>query len=284
MEVILADVLGYCFGVRRAVDTAMLTLESDGQSKVFSLGPLIHNQVALDMLSSKGLSVLKENEIDSLQEGSRVIIRAHGVPPETLAKVEEKKCKLVNATCPKVLASQKNAAKYAALGYTVILAGDRNHGEVVGIAGYAGKKFILVENCQEASEIDNFPESESAILLSQTTFSKEEFNGIAEILSQKIKNLKVLNTICSATKERQDALQNLCPKVDGILVVGGKNSANTKRLLQIAENNCKNAALIERADEIPESFFSLEKVGITAGASTPDSVIQAVVKRLKKIK
>lgn len=280
MKVILADVLGYCFGVRRAVDTALLTLEKNAGCPVYSLGPLIHNQSALEMLGQKGLDVLNENEIDGIEPESCVIIRAHGVPPETLSELEEKGCQVVNATCPKVVASQKNAARYASMGYTVILAGDRNHGEVVGIAGYAGKKFILVENCAEAEKVPSFPDDENAVLLSQTTFSREEFNGIAGILSGKIKNLKVMDTICSATKERQDALERLCPNADGILVVGGKNSANTKRLLQIAENNCAAAALIETAEEIPEAFFKLEKVGITAGASTPDFVIQGVVKKL----
>ncbi len=282
MEVILADVLGYCFGVRRAVDTATLTLENNNGNKVYSLGPLIHNQVALEMLSEKGLCVLKDDNLENVEAESKIIIRAHGVPPETLKKIEENKCEVINATCPKVLASQKSAAKYAAMGYTVILAGDRNHGEVVGIAGYAGKKFILIENCSDAEKLPLFSADENVVLLSQTTFSREEFKGISEILQKKAQNLKVMDTICSATRERQKALEALCPKVDGVLVVGGKNSANTKRLFQIARTNCKHAAFIETADEIPEEYYLLDKVGITAGASTPDSVIQSVVARLTK--
>ena len=281
MNVILADVLGYCMGVRRAVDSAIETLKNNQNNEVYSLGPLIHNQVALDKLSSMGLKVLREPNIDLLDERSVVIIRAHGVPPQVIEKLTEKNSFVVNAACPRVLASQNNAKRYSSMNYTVILAGDKNHGEVVGIAGYAGKKFILVENKEDAEKLPSFNDDENAVLLCQTTFSMEEFKQIADVLSEKIRNLKVLNTICSATKERQEALQRLCPSVDGILVVGGKNSANTKRLLQIAQENCPLAALIETADEIPENFFALDNVGITAGASTPDSVIDEVMKRLK---
>ena len=226
--------------------------------------------------------ILKDEEISSVEKGSLVVIRAHGVPPAIMEKLSDSGCQILNATCPKVMASQKNAEKYAKLGYTVILAGDSNHGEVAGISGYAGKKFVLVQNKDEAEKMSPLLDDEKAVLLCQTTFSKEEFSQIVEKLSKKIKNLKVLDTICSATKERQDALKRICPDVDGILVVGGKNSANTKRLLQIAEENCGKAALIETAEEIPEDFFELDSVGITAGASTPNSVIERVVAALKK--
>ncbi len=282
MTVILADVLGYCMGVRRAVDSAYKALEENPGKKVYSLGPLIHNQVALDSLGEKGLSVLREPSIEEVGENSVVIVRAHGIPPVTMNRLLDRKCQVVNATCPRVLASQNNAKRYAEQGFTVILAGDKNHGEVVGIAGFAGEKFILVENKADAENIPSFGDEENAVLLCQTTFSLEEFSEIAEVLSKKIKNLKAMNTICSATRERQEALQKLCPEVDGVLVVGGKNSANTKRLLQIAQENCKKACLIETACEIPEDFFGLEKVGITAGASTPDLVIQQVVEVLQK--
>lgn len=277
MKVILAEVLGYCMGVRRAVDSAYHSLEENSGKKVFSLGPLIHNQAALDALGEKGLNVLQESDIEKISADSIVVVRAHGIPPETMGRLEDRKCIVVNATCPRVLASQKNAKRYGEQGYTVILAGDKNHGEVVGIAGFAGDKFILVESRIDAEKIPVFGPDEKAVLLCQTTFSQEEFSQIAEVLSEKINGLKVMNTICSATRERQEALQKICPEVDGVLVVGGKNSANTRRLFQIAEENCSKAALIETYNEIPESFFSLEKVGITAGASTPDSVIQKVV-------
>lgn len=275
MNVILADVLGYCMGVRRAVDSALDALEKYKDKNVYSLGPIIHNQTALDFLSSKGLKILKEDELQKAENKSVVIIRAHGVPPSVIEELQKKDCIIINATCPRVVASQKNAQRYAAMDYTIVLAGDKNHGEVTGIAGYAGDKFILVENSNEVSNL-KIPSDEKVILLSQTTYSPVEFNKIANIIEEKYQNSKIMNTICPATKERQDALIKLCPIVDGIVVVGGKNSANTKRLLQTALKYCKNAILIERAEEIPSEFLSLNTVGITAGASTPDSVIQEV--------
>ena len=279
MTVILADILGYCMGVRRAVESALDSIRKNDD--VYTLGPLIHNRIALNFLEAQGLKVMDENAADEAKAGSAVIIRAHGVPPSVNRTLEERGCTIVDATCPRVSASQQSAARYAAMDYTVILAGDRNHGEVIGIAGYAGSKFRLVQNCIEAQALSvPVGENENAVLLSQTTFSPSEFEKIAVIIGKKYKNLKVLRTICPATKDRQDALLRLCPRVDGVLVVGGKNSANTKRLLQTAAENCANAALIETADEIPPPFFSLGTVGITAGASTPDSVIQAVKEAL----
>ncbi|MGP1475103.1 MAG: 4-hydroxy-3-methylbut-2-enyl diphosphate reductase [Treponema sp.] len=275
MTVILADVLGYCMGVRRAVESAIASI--DKANDVYTLGPLIHNKTALNSLENKGLKVLNENKAEDAKIGSTVIIRAHGVPPSVNEILKKRECTIINATCPRVTASQKNAARYASMNYTVILAGDSNHGEVIGIAGYAGNKFYLVQDSEDAKKLLP-PEDadENAILLSQTTFSPQEFEKIAKIIKEKYKNLKVMNTICPATKERQDSLLRLCPLVEGVLVVGGKNSANTKRLLQTAKENCSKAALIESADEIPEDFFKLQIVGITAGASTPDSAIEEV--------
>ncbi len=283
MKIILADVLGYCMGVRRAVDTAVRLLSERHGENVYSLGPLIHNQAALDSLAEKGLRILDEAAAVNAGAGCSVIIRAHGVPPETKAELEKRGCAVVDATCPRVTASQKSARKFAGTGYTVLLAGDRNHGEVRGIAGYAGKRFVLVESAAAAEALPP-PETagEKAVLLSQTTFSPEEFRKIAAALAKKYRNLTVMNTICPATRERQEALAALCPQVDGVIVVGGRNSANTRRLLQTAQENCRRAVLIERAEEIPDFFFGLERVGVTAGASTPDSVIREVRDSLER--
>lgn len=281
MKVILADVLGYCIGVRRAMECAQSALAQYTDRAVFSLGPLIHNRTALESLEKNGLMILDESDIEQIPEGSAVIIRAHGVSPSVLRQLEQKQCVIINATCPRVVASQKTVEKYAAQDFSVVLAGDKNHGEVAGIAGFAGKSFSLVQNNDEAEEyVRCADKNQKTVLLSQTTFSPAEFEKISRTLSSALPNTKVINTICPATKERQDALVRLCPQVDGVIVVGGKNSANTKRLLQTAAAHCQKAVLIENESEIPDAFFSLETVGITAGASTPDSVICAVQKRL----
>lgn len=282
MEIIRASVLGFCFGVRRAVEQAEIALKENPGKKVYSLGPLIHNEVVLNDLSSKGLLIVNENEIDRIEDSSIVIIRAHGVEPSIEAQLNQKNCKIINATCPRVTASQKMVSKYKNENDFVILTGDKNHGEVISIAGYAGKNFYLIQNLEEAEKLDfDVGENSNIVLMSQTTFSVNQFEKIKDCLSSRFSNLQVLSTICPATKERQDSLIELCQMVDGILIIGGKNSANTKRLFELAQKNCKKAAYIQSALEIPEDFYSLNKIGITAGASTPDQLICEVEDRLQ---
>ncbi len=273
-----AEILGYCMGVRRAVETAELACIENPDKKIFTLGPLIHNNSALEALSEKGVNVLKEDASDFVSDGqSVVIVRAHGVPPQIMENLKKKGVTVIDATCPRVLSSQKRAADYAGKGYTVFLAGDKNHGEVAGISGYArasGAECIVIEHKEDAEAVEHVPEK--SVLLSQTTISKNEYDAIAAALKAKNEQLVVLNTICPATNERQNALIELCKDVDGILVIGGRHSANTKRLLRTAQELCAHSALIETAKEIPAEFFSLSRVGLTAGASTPDFVIDSV--------
>ncbi len=260
MQIIRASVLGFCFGVRRAVELAEKALADNPGRKVYSLGPLIHNENALSALEAKGLHIVQENELDKLEEGSVVIIRAHGVAPSVTDALEAKKCKIIDATCPRVKASQKMVERYSSENDYVVLTGDRNHGEVIGIAGYAGENFAQIQDYTEA-EVFNIPESDktNVILLSQTTYSPKEFEKIDALFRTKFHNLAVMNTICPATNERQQALLELCSKVEGVLVIGGKTSANTKRLYQTAAANCKLAAHIQSASDIPPEFFTLKK-------------------------
>lgn len=280
MEIKRASVLGFCFGVRRAVELAEKALIDSNGNTVYSLGPLIHNETALKILGEKGLQTIEEENINFIPENSTVIIRAHGVSLKVLSILEEKNCKVIDATCPRVKASQKMVEKYSCNNDYVILTGDKNHGEVIGIQGYAGKNFSVIQNYEEAEKF-SLEDENNIILLSQTTYSPTEFAKIEALFQKRFTNIAVMNTICPATNERQNALLELCSQVDGILVIGGKNSANTKRLYQTAAANCKNAAHIQSADDIPESFFKLSKIGITAGASTPDQIIESVEKALK---
>ncbi|MDD6485499.1 MAG: 4-hydroxy-3-methylbut-2-enyl diphosphate reductase [Spirochaetales bacterium] len=274
-----AEILGYCMGVRRAVETAELACRESPDKKIFTLGPLIHNNSALEVLAEKGVNVLKEDASDLAADAhdSVVIVRAHGVPPLVMQNLKSRGVTVIDATCPRVLSSQKRAADYAKRGYTVFLAGDKNHGEVVGISGYArasGAECIVIEHKEDAAAVTHVPEK--SVLLSQTTISRSEYDAIAAVLKAKNDALVVLNTICPATDERQNALIELCKNIDGILVIGGRHSANTKRLLRTAQDLCAHAALIETAEEIPQEFFTLERIGLTAGASTPDFVIDSV--------
>lgn len=277
VEIIRASVLGFCFGVRRAVELAENALEENAGKIIYSLGPLIHNERALAALKEKGLFIIEENDLSSIPNEAVVIIRAHGVTPNVVRQLEEKGCKIVDATCPRVKASQKMVERYTSKNDYVILTGDKNHGEVIGIAGYAGKNFSQIQNYEEAKTFDiEDSDSKNIILLSQTTYSPTEFSKIEELLKTKFKNLAVMNTICPATNERQQALLDLCQKVEGVLIIGGKTSANTKRLYQTAQSYCKLAAHIQSADDIPPEFFKLKSVGVTAGASTPDLIIDEV--------
>lgn len=277
MKVVRASVLGFCFGVRRAVELAEKALEDNRKTIVYSLGPLIHNEKALKNLGEKGLQIIEESEIDQIYEHSIVIIRAHGVAPSIIERLEKKNCVIVDATCPRVKASQKMVERYSTENDYVVLTGDRNHGEVIGIAGYAGKNFSQIQDYHEAEKLDiNNADKKNIILLSQTTYSPGEFSKIEQLFKKKYSNLAVFNTICPATNERQTALIELCANVDGVLVIGGKESANTKRLYQTAEKNCNYAAHIQSAADIPPVFFTFKTIGITAGASTPDIIIDEI--------
>lgn len=283
MKVVRASVLGFCFGVRRAVELATKALEENPSKNVFSLGPLIHNEDFLKILEQKGLKIVEENQIGEIPDESIVLIRAHGVAPKIIENLLQKKCQIIDATCPRVKASQKMVERYTNQNDYVVITGDINHGEMIGIAGYAGKNFKQIQNSQDAitmsfSELENL----NVILMSQTTYSPVEFQKVESILKSKIKNLAVMNTICPATNERQNALIELCHQVDGVIVIGGKTSANTKRLFLTAKENCTQAVHIQTAKDIPSYFYSLESVGITAGASTPDDIINQVEENLIK--
>ena len=300
-KVIRASVLGCCMGVRRAIKAAENALTDYADCEVYSLGPLIHNKTALEPLYERGLSLLDpaslkticgeppdaENQHNSEQKKRVAIIRAHGVSPDVRKKLQNAGIRIEDATCPRVLVNQKRVSDYAAQKYTIIIAGDKSHGEVAALVGEAVQEdaeYVIVQNEADAkllAQSEGFADCK-AILISQTTAGLEEYEAIRRIVCAANPSIKVFDTICPATKERQDALKELCDKVDGVIVVGGKNSANTKRLFQTAKELCPHAAHIETPDEIPEEFFRLEVVGITAGASTPDDVIRGVENRLLK--
>lgn len=278
MKTIRASVLGFCMGVRRAVDAAEKALAENTDSRqIFTLGPLIHNPVVMDSLEERGVRVLAGDDFGLVDSNSTVIIRAHGTTREILARLERTGAQVINATCPRVVVSQKRAFDYSSMGYTIVLAGDRNHGEVVSISSFAEGNCLIIESALEAMELD-LPEK--TVLMAQTTFSMEEYEKIQVILREKNPDIVVFNSICSATKERQNALRELGGKADGIIVAGGSSSANTRRLYETACTICTRCAFVEKPSDIPEEFRNLETVAITAGASTPDSVIEEIEKSL----
>lgn len=274
MKVVLAETLGFCGGVRRAVDKIYKTLDETSGEKIFMEGPIIHNNSVIKDLESKGVSLLGDS-IDLSDK--KVVIRAHGVTPALESGIKERGGEIVDGTCPIVKASQIKIQKFVADGYFVVISGDKGHAEVIGLVGQAPNDTCVVAKPEDLEQY-SFPEK--TLLISQTTFSKPEFYRIEEALKVLCPTLKSLCTICGATKERQDAVIDLADRVEAIIVVGGRTSSNTKRLKKAVEEKVPTW-LIEDVTELPEEIKKFNTVGVTAGASTPDNIIKEVVDQLE---
>ena len=283
--IVRASIIGYCMGVRKAVESAIQARIDYPKSNIFTLGHLIHNPTTQQKLEDLGIYVLEEEDVlHSLHEGDVVIIRAHGTSPQILGLLEEKKVIVIDSTCPHVVSNRHLAQNCAKKGL-VVLAGDKNHPELKSIQSYIlhspNTSCIIVENTDEANKIQLINPDSPVFLIAQTTIKKEEFELIKDTLASKITNLQAFNTICSATSKRQLALKELFKKVEAVIIIGGRNSANTKRLLTTCQDNKIPSILVENAEELPENFFSFQRIGLASGASTPDEVIDCVEKKLK---
>ncbi|WP_027340263.1 bifunctional 4-hydroxy-3-methylbut-2-enyl diphosphate reductase/30S ribosomal protein S1 [Halonatronum saccharophilum] len=278
MEIILAKHAGFCFGVNRAMDLA-LEIGDKKEGAVHTLGPLIHNPQAVKKLEGVGIGV--EKEIKNIEEGT-VIIRSHGVPPNIINQAEDKGLEVVNATCPFVKRAQDKARELLEDGYQVVISGDKDHPEVVAILGYADNKAIVVEDESDFSKLDT---CKKVGVIVQTTQSLDRLQKLSNFLLERVGELKVYNTICTTTGQRQDEAGRLSQKVDLMIVIGGYNSANTNRLAQICRQNDVQTYHIESADELKNGWFAnnINKVGITAGASTPNWIIKEVLSRMTEI-
>jgi len=292
MKVIRSNVLGFCMGVRRAVEIADDEAErvKDSGARVFSVGELIHNPEALNDLKNKGIEILPSLE-ENIKDCS-VIIRAHGVAPDLENNLRDKGAYIVDATCPRVKASQLKAEELARAGYGIFLAGEKSHAEIEGILGYVqscnAPFCVVVDNPsdagKEAKKLYKINHDIKTALLGQSTISEELYNSIGNAIGMFFPNLQIIHTICAATKDRQQAIRELLDEVDAVIIAGGKKSANTNRLLEIAKESGKPCVLIENAGEIPPEFRSYKTVGLSAGASTPDSVVDDIERELKRKK
>jgi len=270
-------------GVRRAVDMAVEA--ADSCSRVYSLGPVIHNPEVLSVLESRGVTSINESELPETLENCSVIIRAHGISPKTENELYNRRCRIIDATCPKVKASQLKAGELASAGYFLFLAGEGGHAEIKGILGYAKDGFCITVECAEQAEREaaglyKAHGSIKTALLGQTTISEDEYSAVSEAIKRYFPDLKIINTICAATAERQKSLRELLNHVEAVVIAGGKESANTRRLLLIAQESGKPCVLAEDAGEIPDSYKNFKTVGLCAGASTPDSVIDNIEREL----
>ncbi len=275
MEIFLADKAGFCFGVKRAISTAY---EAAGKGRVYCLGPLIHNPQEVERLRKMGIETV--SDFSTLKRGDSLIIRSHGVPPRILIQARDMGLTIIDLTCPFVGKAQRDAEVLHKEGYQVVVVGEKKHPEVQSILGYAGESAVVVET---AEDIEGLKLQGRLGVVAQTTQSYSNFSEIVLKLLRVSKELKVFNTICSSTKERQEAARILASQVDVMLVVGGRNSANTSRLASLCRKEGKPTYHIEVADEIQSEWLAgISTVGVTAGASTPDWVVDGVLERLKK--
>lgn len=270
-EIILAEHSGFCFGVRRAISLAEEALNS-GRA-VYSLGSIIHNSREVGRLREKGLKVVED--LDGLGSGT-LIIRSHGAHPSVFAEAAGRGLRIVDATCPFVKRLHEIVAMLRAEGYWVIAAGEREHPEVMALSGVD-----VVENAGDASKVKK---RKKIGVVSQTTRSAESFREVVSVLTGKAKELRVFNTICSATEKRQESALELSGKADVMVVVGGYNSANTRRLGEICRAAGSKTVHIEGAEDIdPGVFKGVRTAGVTAGASTPGWIVEEVIKKLEEL-
>jgi (E)-4-hydroxy-3-methyl-but-2-enyl pyrophosphate reductase len=278
MEVLLAEEYGFCFGVERAVDLVEEALAEGGTIR--SLGALIHNSQEMQRLEQRGVTTISSPVEADAQ--TTAVIRAHGVTPQVQRELEENAAQVIDATCPFVTRVQHLAERAAKEGRDVIVAGNPDHPEMIGVVGYAPENTYVV---RDASEVSKLPDLRRPLVVSQTTLKLQTFLEVAEAVRAKSETEpQVINTICSATRDRQDAARALAGQVDAFYVIGGRHSSNSVKLLAVCQEQCERSFLIETADEInPQDLTGVNRVGVTAGASTPNWLIEQVVERLREI-
>ena len=279
MEIRLAKTAGFCFGVDRAVKLTYGLL--DEGRKVATLGPLIHNPQTVEDLERRG-ALVADTPAD-VPTGYEVVIRSHGVPRSIYDELDARGCTYHDATCPFVKKIQKVASEAEAAGAVLVVAGDASHPEVQGIKGWGDERTVVIEDMDDFLKLQ-LPENEKLCIVSQTTFNYNKFKELVEILEKKSYDVSVLNTICNATKERQTEAQSIAETVDAMIVIGDKHSSNTQKLVEICRKACDNTYYIQTLDDLDlNQLGSVETVGITAGASTPNNIIEEVQNNVRII-
>jgi (E)-4-hydroxy-3-methyl-but-2-enyl pyrophosphate reductase len=274
----LANEYGFCFGVERAVE--MVEEAVGAGDTVRALGPLIHNEQEMQRLAHEGVTTISEPV--QIGRNETAVIRAHGVTPGVQRELEEKAGKVVDATCPFVTRVQKLAARAAAEDRHVVIVGAPEHPEMIGVLGYAPDHAFIV---RDRSEVDTLPPLRRPLVVSQTTLKSKTFFDAAEAIRTRTHDdVQIVNTICSATRDRQDAARALSGMVDAFYIIGGRHSSNSVKLLAVCKEQCEKSFLIETEDEIdPDDLIGVNQVGVTAGASTPKWLIDQVVSHLNAI-
>ena len=288
MQVELAKSAGFCFGVQRAVDTVYKQIEENSAEKIYTYGPIIHNEEVIKDMEKKGVEViLSEEELKQIKSGI-VIIRSHGDPKRICDLLDENGVRYVDATCPFVKKIHRIVVEKSRDGYHIVIIGNREHPEVMGIEGWAQGPATIIQTEEEARAFELVPESEKVCVVAQTTFNYNKFKDLVEILRKKrydntvLNILNILNTICNATEERQKEAKNIAGEVDTMLVVGGRHSSNTQKLFEICKKECGNTYYIQTPVDLDSEMFQCSSyVGITAGASTPKKIIEEVQEHVR---
>ena len=281
MKVRVAETAGFCFGVKRAVDKVYEQAEK-AEGFIYTYGPIIHNEEVVKDLTARGVKVIgSKEELDGLESGT-VIIRSHGVSREIQERIEARGLNLVDATCPFVKKIHKIVERERRKGAGIVIIGDAMHPEVEGIRGWCQGDVTVLQTEEEARNF-TADSTKKLCLVSQTTFNYNKFHNLVEIISEKGYDIIVLNTICNATEERQTEARRIARESDGMIVIGGRHSSNTRKLFEICKNECENTYYIQTLDDLDvRQLHSMSCVGITAGASTPNNLIEEVLKECQK--
>ena len=283
MEVILAEHAGFCFGVTRAVDVVYEQIEKSSGKQIYTYGPIIHNETVVSDLEKKGVKVIEScDELENINDGI-LIIRSHGIRKEIYEIIEKQGLEHIDATCPFVKRIHNIVEKESAAGKTIIVVGSAKHPEVDGIVSYASGPVYVVET---PDDVDNLKlqEGTDICIVSQTTFNTNKFQETVDKFSNSRYNVNVVNTICSATEERQTEAEEIAGRVDAMIVIGGAHSSNSRKLYEICSRKCANTYFIQTIDDLNMDFpKDIKVVGITAGASTPKNIIEEVQKHVRTI-
>ena len=277
MNVKLAKSAGFCFGVKRAVDTVNSEIAKATNKKIYTYGPIIHNEEVVKEFKAQGGDVIEEGtDLSGIQPGT-VIIRSHGVSREVQNNLINSGFDVVDATCPFVKKIHRLVDEHSAAGYYVLVVGNPTHPEVEGIVGWInGDDYKVISNDSDLSFLENVKERKIC-MVSQTTYNHRKFQDLVEIITEKGYDILVLNTICNATEERQVEASEISKEVDAMIVIGGKKSSNTQKLFEICKRECEDTYYIQTKDDLDLSVLqSIDNVGITAGASTPNKIIEEV--------
>ena len=274
MEVILAETAGFCFGVKRAVDQVYEQIRTG--KKIYTFGPIIHNENVVEDLEKKGVQVIDNvDELAMLTEGS-VVIRSHGVSKDVYELIQKQGLEIVDATCPFVKKIHRIVEKESKQGCQIIIIGNDSHPEVEGIKGWCEKPAIVVESKEQAEQV-TLPQNQKICIVSQTTFNYNKFQELVEIICKKGYDINVVKTICNATEERQTEAAEVARKVNTMIVIGGTHSSNSRKLYEICKAECENTFFIQTLKDLQsELTVPVGPVGITAGASTPNNIIEEV--------